>query len=135
MTWRREQQKRRAPTATVSSRAEWRTFIKDARQCATDAVEGVNDADAAVRLMTLARRASHASSSVLDRDAGATVADVARAFTRVAVAFARPVTPSPVRVALAPLIDALGEFLDDQLHALNTGDFERAHAGRPEVYG
>lgn len=121
--------------ATVSSRADWRGLIALARQCAADAADGTNTADAELRLMTLNRRAGGASSAVLDRDAGATIADTGRAFLKVLGAFARPATPSVTRRALAPVIDATAVFLDDQLHELNASEFQRAHEGRPEVYG
>ena len=121
--------------AEVRSRAEWRGLAALARRCAADAVDEVNDTDAQLRLMALGRQSASATATVLERDAGATVADVARAFNKMIVAFARPATGPALRQALAPLIEASGAFLDDQLHVLNTDDFNRAHAGRPEVCG
>jgi len=137
----REGGKRRAAVAAVYSRADWRALISLARQCAADATglkpsSGTAGPDAAhLRLMTLCRQADHASVVVLDRDAGATIADTGRAFLKVAAAFARPSTPAVTRQGLAPVIQALAAFLDDQLHELNTNEFQRAHAGRPEVWG
>ena len=72
---------------------------------------------------------------MLERDAGASVADVGRAFLRLTIAFARRETPGPMRRALIPAVSAAASFLDDQLHQLNATEFERAHHGRPEVYG
>lgn len=136
MSWaNRKDQRRRALTPQVQSRADWRSFIAEARTCVADAADGRVGADIELRLMTLARRASGASTTVLDRDAGATVADVARSFAKVTARVCNGATSGEMRRALAPILEAQGAFLDDQLHALNASDFERAHAGRPEVYG
>lgn len=124
--------------AIVSSRADWRGLIALAVECVADAeaVEaGGLGSDAELRLMSLFRRASPASSAVLDRDAGASVADVGRAFLRLLAAFARRETPAAMRLAMIPTVAATAAFLDDQLHQLNAAEFERAHHGRPEVYG
>lgn len=133
--WRRGRRERKPGAAIVSSRADWRNLIGLAAQCVADASEDVLNSDAELRLMTLSKRAGSASSAVLDRDAGATVADTARAFLRLAAAFSRPSTPAVTRRALAPTVGAAATFLDDQLHQLNADEFERAHAGRPEVWG
>lgn len=123
--------------AIVSSRADWRGLIALAVECVADAeaVEPGLGSDAELRLMGLFRRASSASSAVLDRDAGASVADVGRAFLRLSAAFARRETPGPMRAALIPTVSAAAAFLDDQLHQLNADEFQRAHHGRPEVFG
>lgn len=123
--------------AIVSSRADWRGLIALAVECVADAeaVDAGLGSDAELRLMSLYRRASAASSAVLDRDAGASVADVGRSFLRLVAAFARRETPGPMRAALIPTVSAAATFLDDQLHQLNTAEFERAHQGRPEVWG
>lgn len=127
---------RRGPsTAVVSSRTEWRRLIALARQCAADAREQARGDDAQLRLMALCRRSGSASVAVLDRDAGAAVADCARAFLKVAAALSRASTPAVTREGLAPVVEASAEFLDDQLHALNAAEFQRAHEGRPEVWG
>ena len=88
-----------------------------------------------MRLCALRQRASGATAEVLEREAGASVADTARAFLKVVGAFTRETTPGGVRCALAPVVEAAAVFLDDQLHDLSTADFQRAHAGRPEVWG
>ena len=134
-SWRRERRERKPGAAIVSSRADWRSLIALAAQCAADAADEALNGDAELRLMTLSKRAGSASSAVLDRDAGATVADTARAFLRLVGAFSRPSTPAVTRRALAPTVGAAATFLDDQLHQLNADEFERAHAGRPEVWG
>jgi hypothetical protein len=124
-------QARPRPPGTVSSRADWRDLLNLARKCAADAREEVNDPDAELRLMTLRRKASGAATAMLDRDAGATVADTGRAFLSLCGALARPTTPGVTRVALAPAVDATAAFLDDQLHELAAAEFQRAHVGRP----
>lgn len=152
MTWKAsgspgKMRGRRATTPVVSSRSDWRTFVTLARACAAEAEaadEGACEATsegraavqaAALRLMALDRQARSASSVALDRDGGAVTGDLARAFIRMTCAFARPTTPTTVRCALAPVIEAAGAFLDDRLHRMNTDDFQRAHSGRPEVWG
>jgi len=119
----------------VASRAEWRTFIGQARECAKDAADGATGGEAELRLMVLGRRARHASAAVLDRDAGMTMAETGRAFLKLVCAFAHLATSSPTRRAMAPTVEAVAKFLDDQLHELNAREFQRAHAGRPEVWG
>ena len=131
--WRREGRKPAA--AIVSSRADWRGLIALAQQCVADAGEDMAGGDAELRLMALGHRAKSAATAVLDRDAGATVADTAKAFLRLLAAFCRRETSGPTRRALAPTVGAAATFLDDQLHQLNTDEFQRAHHGRPEVYG
>ncbi|WP_295706971.1 hypothetical protein [uncultured Brevundimonas sp.] len=119
---------------------EWRALIELAKSCAVDALSQGDEAeeegqDAALRLMTLGNRVNAASSSVFAREAGAATDDAARAFLRVTRAFARRETPGRTRRALAPMMAAGAEFLDDALHGLATDAFKRAHAGRPEVWG
>jgi hypothetical protein len=127
---RRPVRRPRGAVTTVSSRAEWRGLIELARRCAVDAREEVNDDAAGQRLLTLRRQTLGASSDVLERDAGAAVADCGRAFLRVCGAFARHGTPGETRAALAPVVDAAAAFIDDRLHAMAAADFHRAHDGR-----
>lgn len=127
--------KRKGPAAaTVESRADWRGLIAQARECAKDAAEQLAGGDAELRLMTLGRRARHASAAVLDRDAGMTMAETGRAFLKLVGAFSHISTPPETRRAMAPTLDQVAKFLDDQLHELNAAEFQRAHAGRPEVW-
>lgn len=140
--WRAAARKPGRGESVVSSRADWRGLIALAVDCVADADAALDSepgramgSEAELRLMSLLRRATSASSAVLDRDAGAAVADVGRAFLRLTVAFARRETPAPMRQALIPAVTAAATFLDDQLHQLNAAEFERAHHGRPEVYG
>lgn len=135
MTRRFGQSPRRPTQFVVSSRSDWRRLISLARQCAADARGDSSDDEAELRLMTLRRQTGTASWKVLDRDAGACVADCGVAFLRISGAFTRPSAEGETRTALAPILDATAAFLDDQLHALATDDFNRAHAGRPEVWG
>lgn len=125
---------RRATQPAIASRADWRGLLTLARECARDAAEEARSSDADLRLMTLANRTARATTAQLERDAGATVADTARGFLRFACAFARATTPATTRRALAPVVEASAVCMDDQLHALNTDEFNRAHAGRPEVW-
>lgn len=134
MTKRWSREKRTEPGRAVSSRADWRTFVAQARECAKDAAGQISGGEAELRLMTLGRRARHASAAVLDRDAGMTMAETGRAFLKLVGAFAHLATPPETRRAMAPTVEAVGVFLDDQLHELNTAEFQRAHAGRPEVW-
>ena len=135
MTKRWSREKRIEPGMAVASRADWRTFIAQARECGRDAAEQVSDGPAELRLMALGRRARHASAAVLDRDAGMTMAETGRAFLKLVGAFAHMATPPETRRAMVPTVEAVAGFLDDQLHALNATEFQRAHAGRPEVWG
>lgn len=130
----RHRMRRPVEPAMVSTRSDWRGLIKLARDCASDAANATEDADAALRLMTLTRRCNRASTTLLDRDAGATVADTARAFLKLLDVFTRLSTASANRVALAPLVDGVAAFLDDLLHELASNEFQRAHEGRPEVW-
>lgn len=125
---------RPAQTHAVRSRAEWRELARLARQCCADAGAEAAGADAELRLMTLSRRCVGASTALLEREGGATVADTAKGFLRFAGAFARATTPAGTRRVLAPVVEAAAVSMDDQLHALNTDEFKRAHAGRPEVW-
>ena len=125
----------RKPTPALSSRSDWRALLKLARDCCEDARDEDRSADAEFRLMTLSRRVGLASSKTLEREGGSTIGDTARGFIRLAGAFARPTTSSRTRLAMVPVVDATAGFLDDQLHELNTNEFQRAHEGRPEVMG
>lgn len=124
----------RKPPPLVASRAEWRGLTALARSCATQALTGAVPADDGP-LLTLGARASRADFGVLDREAGFATGETARALTRLTSAFAGVSTPAAVRQAMAPALSAVAELLDDQLHALNAAEFQRAHEGRPEVWG
>lgn len=132
--WRGRQQ-RRGTTDVVSSRHDWRELIALAQRCAADARDGAAGADVELRLMTLARRSGSASVALLDKDAGATVADTSRAFLKLLTVFTRATTASVTRQAMAPVVEATAGFLDDQLHERAALEFQRAHEGRPEVWG
>jgi hypothetical protein len=108
----RDRRKSRPAAPAVTSRADWRGLIVLARQCAVDAV-----------------------SDLLDREAGFTTAETARALVRLARAFAGLATSGETRREMAPALTAVAALLDDQLHALSAREFQRAHAGRPEVWG
>nr|WP_315051270.1 hypothetical protein [uncultured Brevundimonas sp.] len=133
----RHSDRRRAGSAKPAAfgKAEWRALIELAKSCAADAQAEEEGQDPELRLMTLGNRVNAASSSVFAREAGAATDDAARAFLRVTRAFARRETPRRTRRALAPMMAAGAEFLDDALHGLATDAFKRAHAGRPEVWG
>lgn len=133
--WKRPGGKATAPKA-VESAAEWHAVLSLAQSCADDADRGATDCDeASVRRATLSNRMNTASTGLFDRRAGAAIADVAKAFVRVARAFARRETPDALRREMAPMVADGAAFLDLQLHKMATADFERAHHGRPEVYG
>lgn len=133
--WKRPGGKATAPKA-VESAAEWHAVLALAQSCADDADRGaVESEDASVRRATLSNRMNTASTGLFDRRAGAAIADVAKAFVRVARAFARRETPEALRREMAPMVADGAAFLDLQLHKMATADFERAHHGRPEVYG
>lgn len=133
---RRPWPKREArPVATVASRADWHTFLSLAKACVEDADREAADSDATLRLMTLSNRANGASSMLFAREAGAATADMAKAFVSIARAFSRRDTPGVTRRALGPVVATSAEFLDQSLHRLTTEEFQRAHQGRPEVYG
>ncbi|RZJ19104.1 MAG: hypothetical protein EON91_02605 [Brevundimonas sp.] len=127
--------KKTKPTrsAATTSRADWRGLVLLAGQCVSDLEIAASGHEVEFRLMTLARRTQSASTGALDREAGSTVADAAKAFALAAGAFARQAAEG--RRQLAPSVTALGAFLDDELHRLAQRDFQRAHQGRPEVYG
>lgn len=126
---------RRDRAKAVESAGDWLAMLALAQSCAEDARGEADDAEADVRRANLANRINAASTGLFDRRAGAATADAARAFVRVTRAFARIETPGPLRRELAPMVADGAAFLDLQLHRLATADFERAHAGRPEVYG
>lgn len=122
----------------VRSRADWRGLVALARTCAAEAQDDSDDGssgEAALRLATLANRVNAASTEVFAREAGATTTDAARAFVLTAKAFARRETPGEVRRRLAASVADLSTFLDQQLTWLADRDFQRAHVGRPEVWG
>jgi len=126
--------KRPHRAATVTSRADWHGLLKLAGDCAEDVRADATDSDAQLRLMALSNRANGASSAVF-ANAGAATADAAKAFVMLARAFARSETAALTRRALEPVVAAGAAFLDAQLHRQATEEFERAHRGRPEVWG
>lgn len=119
----------------VAGRSEWRGLLALAETCVADSEVDPLPPDACLRLASLANKANAASSTLFEREAGAASADVARAFLRLAKAFSRRETPEAVRRAMSPVVGASAAFLSDRLHALATDDFQRAHVGRPEVWG
>lgn len=120
----------------VETSAEWHAVLALALTCADDADRGAMDCvDAEARRATLSNRMNTASTGLFDRRAGAAIADVAKAWVRIARAFARRETPQSLRRDMAAMVADGATFLDLQLHRLATADFERAHHGRPEVYG
>lgn len=124
--------------AGVRSRADWRGLVELARTCAAEAQDEGGDGsegDAALRLATLGNRVNAASTEVFAREAGAATTDAARAFVLTTKAFARRETPGEVRRRLAASVADLSMFLDQQLTWLADRDFQRAHEGRPEVWG
>lgn len=131
----RDRRKSRPAVPAVTSRADWRGLIGLARQCAADATSEAPDGDADLRLLSLGPRAGRASFTLLDREAGFTTAETARALVRLARAFGGLATPLETRREMAPALTAVASLLDDQLHALSAREFQRAHAGRPEVWG
>ena len=135
MTGWREQRARRAPSPGVRSRAEWRELLTLATKCAEDARQGDAGSDAVVRRAHLANRINGASAVVFVREAGAATGDVAEAFIRITKAFARRETAEPMRAEMTSMVSDTANFLDQRLTQLAVGEFQRAHAGRPEVMG
>lgn len=121
----------------VSSRGDWRSLIALAQACVGDVVAAGQDADvpgADLRRMTLAARSRQVTFAVLEREAGATTAQVARAVIDLARAFANGAVSRETRAEVAPVLGAVVGLLEDLLHALATREFQRAHQGRPEVW-
>lgn len=135
MTGWRDKRARRAPAPGVRSRAEWRDLLTLARKCAEDARQGDAGSDAVVRRAHLANRINAASAVVFEREAGVTTADVAVAFIRITKAFARRETAEPMRAEMTAMVSDTAAFLDQRLTQLAVDEFQRAHAGRPEVWG
>lgn len=121
-------------TASVNTRAQWRDLLKLAEQCAADADRGDAGSDAQVRRASLANRINTATAALFEREAGAATADAAKAFIRVTRAFARRETAEALRRDMANMVSDGAAFLDLRLTQLATDDFNRAHAGRPEVW-
>ena len=126
---------RRERAKGVETAGDWLAMLALAQSCVEDAKGEAEGADADLRRANLANRINAASTGLFDRRAGAATSDAARAFVRVTRAFARRETPDLLRREMAPMVADGATFLDLQLHRLATADFERAHAGRPEVYG
>ena len=132
----------RLPIPAVRSRADWRGLVDLAKACVADGEQRMASYDFDIpdgwsamdrRRMDLARRCGHATTDTLEREGGAVTGDVARALVRIGRAWARPETPGGTRAELTPVLRSIAECLDARLHALATDDFQRAHAGRPEV--
>ena len=129
------------PAPAVRTRSDWRGLVDLAQACVADG-EGADGDDPdgyAIlsarerRRMDLARRCGHATTETLEREAGAVTGDVARALVRIGRAWSRAETPGETRAELTPLLKSVAGFLDARLHRMATTDFQRAHAGRPEV--
>lgn len=126
---------RRKPASGVSSRSDWRAVVGEVRACVQDALSDDTPNGADVRAMTLGRKVRQASFATLEREAGRTTADTARALVHLAGAFTGSATQSDTRREMAGALASVATLLEDQLHALATREFQRAHAGRPEVWG
>ncbi len=124
-----------ARAASVSTRAQWRDLLSLAGQCAADADRGDDGDDARLRRASLANRINTATAALFEREAGAATADAAKAFIRVTRAFARRETAQALRHDMANMVSDGAAFLDLRLTQMATDDFNRAHAGRPEVWG
>ncbi|WP_292052118.1 hypothetical protein, partial [Brevundimonas sp. UBA5866] len=116
-------------------RGEWRTLLALALRCAEDAEKAIVGEEAFLRRATLANRINGASATVFEREVGAAAADVAAGFIRTVQAFARSTTTPALRVELAGLVRQSAGFLDQRLTDKAREDFQRAHQGRPEVWG
>ena len=124
-----------APTGVIS-RADWHKLLELATAVATDADRGaLEGSDPDLRLANLANRINTASTAVFARSAGAATDDAARGFVRITRAFARRETPAAMRREMAAMVLDGAAFLETQLHRMATEEFQRAHRGRPEVYG
>lgn len=135
MTGWRDKRARRAPAPGVRSRAEWRDLLALAARCAEDVRQGDAGSDAVVRRAHLANRINAASPAMFVREAGVATADVAEAFIRITKAFARRETAAPMRAEMTVMVSGTAAFLDQRLTQLAVDEFQRAHAGRPEVWG
>lgn len=113
---------------------QWRTVLALASRCAREVVDTAGPPLDELTRATLARQLRTVKAEAF-KPAGASSEDAASAFLTVTRAFARPETPAAVRRRLAPLVRDAAGFLDDALHELAAQAFERAHAGRPEVWG
>ena len=125
----------------VRTRGDWRGLVDLALTCVADAerAERMGEPGGEIfmsenlRRMDLARRCGHATTEVLEREGGAAAGDVGRALIRLGRAWSRIETPGETRAELTPLLKGVAAWLDARLHGLATTDFQRAHAGRPEV--
>lgn len=133
--WRSEQVRRAAPKFGVRSRADWRGLLELAGKCAADADRSDGGEEAMRRRAELANRINVAKPDLFEREAGAATADVAKGFIRITRAFARRETVEALRRDMAAMVSDGAAFLDQRLTQLATDDFNRAHVGRPEVWG
>lgn len=133
--WRQEQVRRAAPKFGVRTRADWRGLLELAGKCAEDADRSDGGEEALRRRADLANRINGATPILFEREAGAATTDVAKGFIRITRAFARRETAEALRREMAALVSDGAAFLDQRLTQLATDDFQRAHAGRPEVWG
>lgn len=133
--WRREQGRRAPPKPGVRTRPEWRELLALATRCAEDTRQGDAGSDAMVRRAHLANRVNAASTVVFVREAGVATTDVAEAFIRITKAFARRETAELMRAEMTAMVSDTAAFLDQRLTQLAVDEFQRAHTGRPEVWG
>lgn len=119
----------------IRSRSEWRGLLDLAMRCVDDVQRGASGEEPFQRRAALANRINAASATVFEREFGAATHDVATSFIRTAGALARSGTPEGYRVELAVLVRHGAQFLDQRLADKAREEFQRAHAGRPEVWG
>lgn len=126
----------RKPSA-VSTRADWRGLVELAGACAQDAETDIYELgdEAAMRLHRLRALCRDAQTGVFNTEAGWAAYQTANGALEILRAFARHETPGATRVSLAPAVKVVSAWLGDVLHDMATADFERAHRGRPEVWG
>lgn len=133
--WRDQRARRPAAAPGVRTRADWRGLLELAGKCAADADRNDGGEQAMRRRAELANRINVAKPDLFEREAGAATADVAKGFIRITRAFARRETVEALRRDMAAMVSDGAAFLDQRLTQLATDDFNRAHAGRPEVWG
>lgn len=126
----------RRPSA-VSSRADWRGLVELAAACAADAESQASTGglEMAARLHRLRALARDAQTGVFNSEAGWAAYQTANGALEIIRAFARHETPAATRAGLAPAVKVVSAWLNDVLHDMARADFERAHRGRPEVWG
>ena len=118
----------------MRTRAEWLGLLDLAGRCAADVDRNDAGEEALRRRADLANRINGAAPDLFERQAGAATSDVAKGFIRITRAFARRETAEALRRGMAAMVSDGAVFLDQRLHQLATDDFNRAHAGRPEVW-